>query len=290
MVASLERTDGNAEFHQIVDFLATSPIHYALTIIDGKTVIALAEPFNDVYVTHVHTKKVFTNMKRQNKDFSRKVTPLFASMLVPHIVEGKGSGQPSEPQPPSSTAPPSLKEQVTTVASQPQKTHRPRQAKREDDRVVRAATTATSLEGTGLGSRPRCQDTTLEDTYAQTRFETASKQSHDPPLSEVNTSGSREDSMEQQDDLTNFVAPTPHDSPLSGGYTPGSDEGRPNINELMTICTKLSNRVLALEHSKTAQYLVIKKYNTLCFQVIDDVNKSAMYLLYCTHLLEIVNV
>ncbi|GJU12433.1 zf-CCHC domain-containing protein, partial [Tanacetum coccineum] len=31
-------------------------------------------------------------------------------------------------------------------------------------------------------------------------------------------------------------------------------------------------------------------YNTLCFQVIDDVNKSAMYLLYCTCLLEIVNV
>ncbi|GKE81719.1 hypothetical protein Tco_1551719, partial [Tanacetum coccineum] len=26
-------------------------------------------------------------------------------------------------------------------------------------------------------------------------------------------------------------------------------------------------------------------YNTLCFQVIDDVNKSAMYLFYCTHLL-----
>ncbi|GJU10308.1 hypothetical protein Tco_1132704 [Tanacetum coccineum] len=31
-------------------------------------------------------------------------------------------------------------------------------------------------------------------------------------------------------------------------------------------------------------------YNTLCFQVIDDVNKSAMYLLYCTYLLEVVNV
>ncbi|GJZ43825.1 hypothetical protein Tco_0591080 [Tanacetum coccineum] len=26
-------------------------------------------------------------------------------------------------------------------------------------------------------------------------------------------------------------------------------------------------------------------YNTLCFQVIDDVDKSTMYLLYCTHLL-----
>ncbi|GJS66478.1 putative ribonuclease H-like domain-containing protein [Tanacetum coccineum] len=205
--------------------------------------IALAKPFNDVYVTPVHTKKVFTKMKRQNKIFSGAVTPLFASMLVPQVVEGEVSGQPSESQPPSSTAPPSLEEQVTTVASQPQKTYTPRRAKRgrdteiphssgppkkvgdeavytgEDDRVVRAATTATSLEaeqesgnihktrstvtlnepspqGTGSGSGPRCQDTTLGDADAQTKFETASKQSHDPPLSKVNTSGSGEDSME----------------------------------------------------------------------------------------------
>ncbi|GKA46184.1 hypothetical protein Tco_0738980 [Tanacetum coccineum] len=95
--------------------------------------IALADAFNDVYVTHVHTKKVFTNMKRQNKDFSGRVTPLFASMLVPQVVEGEGSGQPSEPQPPSSTAPPSHEEQVTIVASQSQKTHIPRRAKRGRD-------------------------------------------------------------------------------------------------------------------------------------------------------------
>ncbi|GKC40486.1 hypothetical protein Tco_1052870, partial [Tanacetum coccineum] len=43
------------------------------------------------------------------------------------------------------------------------------------------------------------------------------------------------------------------------GHTPGSDEGRPNINDMMAICTNLSNRVLALEQSKTAQDLVIKK-------------------------------
>ncbi|GKB83028.1 hypothetical protein Tco_0949923, partial [Tanacetum coccineum] len=198
--------------------------------------------------------------------------------------EGEGLRQPSEPQPTPSYALPSHEVQVTTVASHPQKTHTPRRAKRgwdteipqssgppkkvgdeavytgEDDKVVRATTTTTSLEAEQeSGSGPRCQDTTLGDADAQTRFETASKQSRDPPLSEVNTSGSGEDSMEYQDDLTNFVPPTPHDLPLLGGHTPGSDEGRPNINELMAICTKLSNRVLALETSKTAQDLVIKK-------------------------------
>ncbi|GKC69153.1 hypothetical protein Tco_1115036, partial [Tanacetum coccineum] len=72
---------------------------------------------------------------------------------------------------------------------------------------------------------------------------------------EVNTSRSGEDSMEHQDDLMDFVPSKPHDSPLLGGHTPGSDEGRPDINELMAICTKLSNMVLALETSKPAQDL-----------------------------------
>ncbi|GKA10606.1 hypothetical protein Tco_0690039 [Tanacetum coccineum] len=93
---------------------------------------------------------------------------------------------------------------------------------------------------------------------AQTRSERASKHSYDSPLPGGNTPRSDEERIEQ-DDLTDFLPPTPYVSPLLGGHTPGSDEGRPNINELMAICTNLSNRVLALEQSKTAQDLVIRK-------------------------------
>ncbi|GJU50938.1 hypothetical protein Tco_1220493 [Tanacetum coccineum] len=35
-----------------------------------------------IYVIPSHTKKVFTNMKRPGKGFSRKVTPLFETMMV----------------------------------------------------------------------------------------------------------------------------------------------------------------------------------------------------------------
>ncbi|GKC48399.1 putative ribonuclease H-like domain-containing protein [Tanacetum coccineum] len=86
------------------------------------------------------------------------------------------------------------------------------------DRMERAATTASSLEaeqdsgninrtqsmatlneplpqGIRLGSGPRCQVTILRCAEAQTRFEAASKQSNDPPLSRVNTLRSGEDSM-----------------------------------------------------------------------------------------------
>ncbi|GJW24969.1 putative ribonuclease H-like domain-containing protein [Tanacetum coccineum] len=64
------------------------------------------------------------------------------------------------------------------------------------DRMERAATTASSFKAEqDNGSGPRCQDTVLEDANAQTRFETTSIMSNDPPLSRGNTLGSGEDSM-----------------------------------------------------------------------------------------------
>ncbi|GJY91658.1 hypothetical protein Tco_0507440 [Tanacetum coccineum] len=50
---------------------------------------------------------------------------------------------------------------------------------------------------------------------------------------------------------------TPHDSPLPGGYTPRSDEGRLKLQELMTMCTKLSKQVLDLKKKKDAQAVEI---------------------------------
>nr|GEZ60813.1 hypothetical protein [Tanacetum cinerariifolium] len=45
-----------------------------------------------------------------------------------------------------------------------------------------------------------------------------------------------------------YRVPTPpHDSPLPGGHTPGSDEGSLTLYELMVLCTTLSNRVERLE-------------------------------------------
>ncbi|GJY53914.1 hypothetical protein Tco_0445578 [Tanacetum coccineum] len=53
----------------------------------------LPEPFNDTYDTPSYTKKIFSNMARQSKGFSGKVTPLFDSMLVQnHAPEGEGNG------------------------------------------------------------------------------------------------------------------------------------------------------------------------------------------------------
>ncbi|GJZ96101.1 hypothetical protein Tco_0668435 [Tanacetum coccineum] len=185
--------------------------------------ISLTEPFNDTYETPKHTKKVFTNMKIKGKDFSGRVTLLFASMLAPPIVRGEGSGQPSEPQPPSSTTQPIIEEQIlVTELSSPQNTQSPRQAlqkdtqlpqtsvpipnvadevvfKERDDRVVRATTTAASIDAAQAnGDRPRCQEA-MRGAIAQTRSERTSKHSYDSPLPGVNTPESDKERNKQQD-------------------------------------------------------------------------------------------
>ncbi|GJS30765.1 putative ribonuclease H-like domain-containing protein [Tanacetum coccineum] len=132
----------------------------------------LTAVFNDEYDTPSHTKKVFANMRRQGKDFSGTVTPLFATMLIQsQAVEGEGSGQPTEPQHTPTTASPSHVEPIPIVASssQPKKTQKQRKTKRKATEisqssgpttlvadetvheenghsVERATTTATSLD------------------------------------------------------------------------------------------------------------------------------------------------
>ncbi|GJS08580.1 putative ribonuclease H-like domain-containing protein [Tanacetum coccineum] len=137
LIAYLEKTDGNAEFYEIIDFLTRSSIHYALTpatiseasirsdllfddadgiytlnnqaIFDIIQLMSsksnswdqiptnIATALKNVHVPLDHfpinalTTKVFSFMVKKGKHFSRKVTPLFPSMLAQEIVdEGEG--------------------------------------------------------------------------------------------------------------------------------------------------------------------------------------------------------
>ncbi|GJY71167.1 putative ribonuclease H-like domain-containing protein [Tanacetum coccineum] len=73
------------------------------------------------------------------------------------------------------------------------------EAEQDSGNINRTQSMATLNEsfpqGTDSGSGPRCQDTILRGVGAQIKFEAASKQSNNPPLSRVNTLGSREDSI-----------------------------------------------------------------------------------------------
>ncbi|GKC73430.1 hypothetical protein Tco_1119313 [Tanacetum coccineum] len=166
---------------------------------------------------------------------------------------GEGSAIPTDPHHTPTFIQPS---------TQPQKTQQPRKPKRKDtqvpqpidpienvtdeavhkelgDSLVRAATTASSLKaeqdsgninntqskatpnessflGTNSSGGPKCQET-IGDT-----IESVSKHSNDLLLARCNTLQ--------------------------------SDEDRLKLDELMTLCTTLQNRVLDLEKTKTTQH------------------------------------
>ncbi|GJZ95026.1 hypothetical protein Tco_0667229 [Tanacetum coccineum] len=253
----------------------------------------LPEPFNDTYEPPRHTKKVFSNMARQSKSFSGKITPLFESMLVQNQApEGKRSVTPPEPQPTPSTSQPNVLEPQTeplqtetppTISHEPQteanieqilpspstyqRKHRKTQKHMRAKKVTKLPQTCVPLdlradEAVHKEGVTVWQSQALRNhggAPAQTRSERVLKQPNEPPLPEGHTSGSGEGRMEHTFEFMDTVPPTPYDSPLSRGYIPRSDKGRLKLEELMTMCIKLSKHVLDLEKEKDAQAVEILK-------------------------------
>ncbi|GKA14021.1 hypothetical protein Tco_0693667 [Tanacetum coccineum] len=124
-----------------------------------------------------------------------------------------------------------IEEQIlVTESSSPQNTQSHRKALEEDTQFPQTSVHIPNVEDEAffMGVDARVVPGSHGGVIAQTRSDRASKQSYDSPIP-------------------------------GGGHTSGSDEGRPNINKLMAVCTNMSNRVLTLEQSKTAQDLVIRK-------------------------------
>ncbi|GJR47082.1 hypothetical protein Tco_1315185 [Tanacetum coccineum] len=126
MVAYLQKSEGSEGFHQIIDFLTTSHIRYALT--ESLTIyVSLIEHFwqtasastlknGDIEITAIIDGKVKVvskasiirhlkledsnggiNMKRASKGYTGVDTPLFQTMLVQGLIlQGKGSTIPVE--------------------------------------------------------------------------------------------------------------------------------------------------------------------------------------------------
>ncbi|GJU62439.1 hypothetical protein Tco_1244274 [Tanacetum coccineum] len=318
MVACLERTEGNADFHQIVDFLNASTIRYSLTIsptiyasyieqfwatakskivnnetqihakVDGKTIVISESSvrsnlhFNDEDgVTSLTNSEILENLALMGyeivsdkltfqkaffspqwkylihtilhclsskstawNEFSTNIASAviclannqkfnFSKLIFD--VKGEGSGQPSEPQPPSSTTPPSQEEQAPASGGTPKKVGDEAVHEESGDRVERVATTAANLDAEqDNGNILKTQSTAIPNVPLSQGIYTGGG----------NIPGSDEERLEQ-DDLMNFILPTPHDSPLSGGHTPGSDED--------LVIKKLKKKVKKLEKKLRAR-------------------------------------
>nr|GEU52994.1 putative reverse transcriptase domain-containing protein [Tanacetum cinerariifolium] len=188
MVAYLEKSDDNTEFHQIIDFLSSCYINYALTAV----VISESSMRSDLLFDDEDGITCLTN-----DDIFENLALMGYEPLSTKLTFQKGDS-------------------------------------------------------------PRRQET-MGGTSAQTRSERVLEQPYVPPLSEGYTSRSREGRMEHTVELIDIVPPTPYDSPLTGGYTPGSDEGRLKLEELMDLCTTLSNRVSTLENKLSSTKAVYYK-------------------------------
>ncbi|GJS87398.1 hypothetical protein Tco_0770034 [Tanacetum coccineum] len=80
---------------------------------------------NRIYIAPSHTKKIFASMRRQEKDFPGRVTPLFPTMVVQAQEEmGEGLEMSTDPHHIPITTQPS--------SSQPQRKQKSRRSKRKD--------------------------------------------------------------------------------------------------------------------------------------------------------------
>nr|GEU40243.1 retrovirus-related Pol polyprotein from transposon TNT 1-94 [Tanacetum cinerariifolium] len=108
---------------------------------------------------------------------------------------------------------------------------------------------------------PRDSPFDLEDLAAvslhqKTQTPRRNKRGRDTEIPQSSGPLGREDSMEHQDELTDFVPPTPYDSPLSRGHTPGSDED----------CLRLGDQKVAKESQKIGKEAKGKNSREEAFQ------------------------
>ncbi|GKF01434.1 hypothetical protein Tco_0028357, partial [Tanacetum coccineum] len=206
-----------------------------------------------------------------------KVTSLFDSMLVQNQApKGEGSVIPPEPQPTPFTSQPNVSEpQTESLQTESLQTETPLtvsyelQTEAHIEQILHLHIKENKERLKNIGEPKR----SLRNRYrwqfqaprnhrgapAQTRSERVLKQPNEPPLLKCHTSGSEEGRMAHTFELMDIIPPTPHDSPLPGGYTPGSDEGILKLEEFMAMCIKLLKLVLDLEKDKDAQAVEILK-------------------------------
>ncbi|GJV50736.1 hypothetical protein Tco_1446477 [Tanacetum coccineum] len=82
---------------------------------------------NMIFFALSHTKKIFANMRRQGKDFSRRETPLFPTMVVQAQEQGEGSPILTDPHHTPIITQPS--------SSQPQRKLKSRRSKEKDTEI-----------------------------------------------------------------------------------------------------------------------------------------------------------
>ncbi|GJS89950.1 hypothetical protein Tco_0772586 [Tanacetum coccineum] len=262
-------------------------------------------PHKRTYVAPTLTQKLFSNMRRVSKGYTGVNIPLFSSMLVQGpIQQGEGSTVPVEshhtPITTPSTSQPPLSS-PSRVPTPPHDSPLPGGHTPGSDEGSMTLNELTVLCTPNLefcdthnmvayllkpeGSEDFQQivdflntshikfaltkNPTIYTSLIQQFWQTASTSTlEDGELEDADGISSLPNS-EIFEQLALMGVPTPpHDSPLPGGHTPGSDEGSMTLNELTVLCTQLSTKVASLEQDlKQTKKVYSNAYTKLIMRV-----------------------
>ncbi|GJU56010.1 hypothetical protein Tco_1229724 [Tanacetum coccineum] len=287
MVACLEKTGGNSEFHEIVDFLTSSLIHHALTVsptiyisyikqfwntassqtvnnekqihatVDSKAVVVTEASIRNSLLLHdadgtacLTNEAIFQNLALMgNLDTSKKKFLMYPRFLMVFLNNQIELGEPFNDV------------YVTPAHTQKVFSNMSRKGVKFSGKVtplfdfMLVPHQAPEGEGSEQPTEPQPTPSPTQPITGDQPPVTATSSSHD-------TTQDSRDSLEGTNGSEGDQVQPSHDSPLSGGPTSDRAEGGMTLEELYVLCTNLSNRVLALEASKDAQAAEIIKLKT----------------------------
>nr|GEZ20456.1 hypothetical protein [Tanacetum cinerariifolium] len=285
IVAYLEKTESNVEFHQIVDFLTLSSIHHALTVLDMEKVkTAQAKEISSL---KKRVTKLEQTQREEEFEIITKVQDIDDLVDEEVIFKDKGSGEKGDlafaPQHnivaylektesnvefyqivdflTLSSIHHALTVSHTIYASNIEQFWNTTNSQTINDvKKIHATADGKTVVITESSMR---RDLLFIDDNGITCL-TNAHIFENLPLMGDKGSGSdlgRQETMGGAMAQIRFEgAPTQSsDPPLSNsnivgrGHTPGSDEGSMTLKELMNLCTTLSHKVLDMEKVKTAQ-------------------------------------
>ncbi|GJW94113.1 hypothetical protein Tco_0173785 [Tanacetum coccineum] len=258
MVACLEKTTGNSEFHEIVDFLTSSLIHHALTVsptiyisyIEQFWNTASSQTVNDEKQIHatVDSKAVVVTEASIRSSLLLNDADGTACLTNEAIFQNLAlmgyEGELNKLTFQKALFSPQWKYLIHTILH-----------------CLSSKSTSWNEFSINIASAVICLATNQKFNFSKLIFDgdqpstTSSSSSHDTTQ---DSRDSLEGTIRSEEDQ---VQPS-HDSPLLGGPTSNRAEGGMTLEELSILCTNLSNRVLALEASKDAQAAKIIKLKT----------------------------
>ncbi|GJZ54172.1 hypothetical protein Tco_0609057 [Tanacetum coccineum] len=240
MVACLEKTEGNSNFHEIVDFLASSSIHHALTV---------SPPIYTSYIEqfwNTASSQTVNDVKQINATVDSKAVVVTEASIRSSLLFNDADGT-------ACLTNKAIFQNLALMGYEGdfnkltfQKALFSPQWKFLIHTILHclsSKSTSWNEFSTNIALAVICP--------GQSRVDIAEGEGSENPLKlkptasptqPKGTNGNERDQVQ-----------IPHDSPLLGGHTSDRAESVLNLHELSVLCTNLSNRVLALESIKDVQ-------------------------------------